>query len=207
MKQQILFTALLFCTLLSFGQSQTQVGIYTEGSWFFPKDGGATFQNATESLSAGGGMYVSSPLTGRFSASLGAGYRYKTNRATFLDRPDEGYSYGEGGGYGYKTIEREFPQHYFALPFKLRYTSSRHLFLESGLEAGWLLNFSRVNEKPEYNWLLGIGCSKYRLQASLNYVHGLKDQGMGRGSGAEHYGQIYRNRMLMLNLSYPLWKR
>ncbi|WP_430973464.1 hypothetical protein [Sunxiuqinia rutila] len=207
MKQFLITLLLLAPVWATFAQSPTQIGIYSEGSWFFPKHDRSTFQSATESLSTGVGMYVSSPIKGRFSASLGLGYRYKTNQASFLERTDEGsIDYGgEGGGYGYSTVEQKFPQHYFTIPLKLRYTNSRHLFLESGLEAGWLLNYSRINEKPEYNWLLGIGYSKYRLQGSLSYVQGLKDQGMGKIQNEKLYGQIYRNRMIVLNLSYTLW--
>ena len=211
MKKQILLTTLILSAFFSFGQLKPQIGVYTEGSWFLPKNITPNIKTKDRSFSAGGGLYVSNSIAGRFSASIGAGYRYKTNKATFLVLPDGGESggvYGSPDDYGYETHEREFPQHYFVVPVKVRYTNTRHLFLESGVEATWLLNYKYVSEKPEYNWLVGIGCSKYRLQGSVSYVIGLKDQGMGKIQDTDATGQSYRNQMLIVNLSYPiLWKR
>ena len=204
MKQLFISTLFVFITMSSFAQSKTQFGVYAEGGLFFPDKGADSSSPNKNGPGAGAGFYASTPISGRLSASLGAGYRYKENQRyltilsdeTFLDT--EYYS-------PYKTFWQKFSQHYLTVPLKLRYTTKTNLFVEGGIEASWLLNYNYANEKTEFNWQVGIGSCKYRVGWSLIYIQGFKEQGMGVMSGYQHLGQIYNNRMLFLSLSYTLW--
>lgn len=204
----------------SFAQHKTQFGIYSEGGWFFPGKIMDTAPPFKDEFAAGVGIYVSTPVWGKLSVSLGAGYRYKFNRQEGLttgvynppyvyedDHSPYGYGYDPGSYYGYDTSHNEwdsFPQNYIVIPLKLKYCFGQLVFVESGLEASRLLNYKYVTEDTEFNWLVGVGCSKYRLQFALEYVQGFKDQGFGDVEDYPELGEFFRNRMLVLNLSYPI---
>ncbi|MGQ8338085.1 hypothetical protein ACUNWD_16155 [Sunxiuqinia sp. A32] len=219
---------LLLCLSFSFSiaQEKGQLGVYTEGGWYTPKD--SPGNSMKDGIAAGIGMYYEFPIHNRFFGSLGVGYRYKQNQKYQVE-----YSYfgDEYGGYGYSTYGYSpygyspygsntsagewlnFPQHYIVLPAKLKYRLKNNFFVQSGLEASWLLNYDYVSVKPEFNWSLGLGSKIGDLEWSLNYVRGTKMQGMLNYTNVPDVpieitkDQGLRNRMLMLNLLYPLWKR
>ena len=168
---------LITVSLSSLAQNHVQYGLYAEGGWFMPEMEDQAKQNG---FSTGIGAYVSIPLWDKLSTTLGLGYRFKTNK-----------------NYQYRWIK--FPQHYLVIPLKPRYTTNRGFFFEAGIEASRVLNYERINEEIEYNWLVGIGNSAHRLQWYLNYIEGFKEQGMG-----DNVGQIYFNHMLLLGISFPL---
>jgi hypothetical protein len=96
------------------------------------------------------------------------------------------------------------------VPIHLQLLVSKSFFILGGIESTWLLNYEAVNEKPEYNWTAGFGRQKNKLKWSINYIKGFKDQGFGNKTVETdgHYkGSINRNRMLQLNLSYPIWQK
>ncbi|GET25414.1 outer membrane beta-barrel protein [Prolixibacter sp. NT017] len=195
MKRLAITTVFLLISLVSFSQSKFRAGIYVEGSQFFP-EGTSVKKNG---FSTGGGAYASYPIGKLFSASLGVGYRYKTNKTAF-EIPDES---NPTTGYAYKTVEETYPQHYLVVPLKVKFTPVQKFFIEGGIETSWLLNYDYVNEKPEFNGLLGAGYHlTQKLDASLCYIRGFKDQGMGNKND---YGQIYKNRMLTLTFSYSVF--
>ncbi len=73
------------------------------------------------------------------------------------------------------------------------------------------MNFDFKYENPEYNWLVGFGSKIKDIEWSVSYIRGAKKQGMNKLDGVspeDHHKkfQILQNRMLMVNLSYPLWK-
>lgn len=223
MKQITITFLLLVTTLLAFSQTKFIGGVYAEGGLFFPKSGSSS-QDIENKLAGGGGVFISYNITPKFAASLQAGYRYKSNNATSR-------IYGEDGfwGYGdedpmYENIHRNYKQHYFVLPIKINYLLTEKLFIEAGIETAWILNYGNVkadqlsndanapyhnsvNEKPEFDWIVGCGYNlSPKLKASVNYTQGFKEQGMGSiKSLDDSFGQLYRNRMLMLNLSYSIF--
>ncbi|GET35060.1 hypothetical protein PbJCM13498_39230 [Prolixibacter bellariivorans] len=196
MKRLAITSVFLLISLVSFSQSKFRAGIYVEGSHFFPE--GTSIKN--NGFSTGGRAYASYPIGKLLSASLGVGYRYKSNKTTRVIVDESNYSTNT---YGYKTVEETYPQHYLVVPLKVKFTPAHKFFLEGGIETSWLLNYDYINDKPEFNWLLGAGYHlNQRLDASLSYIYGFKDQGMGNKN---EYGQTYRNRMLTLSLSYSIF--
>jgi hypothetical protein len=129
--------------------------------------------------------------------------------------PGDYYQYDAGqydaGGGDWK----KFPQHYLVIPLKLQYPVWRNLFVETGVEAAWLLNYKYIKENIESDWMVGFGCNKHRLRWSVNFLQGFKNQRMGDIKEIElgnideldQVGQVYRNRMLVLSLSYPLYSK
>lgn len=208
--KQITITALfVMLSLFAFSQSKFQAGAYAEGGWFMPDGGNATLENG---MAVGGGLFASYPIAKMFSASLGAGYRYKTNeriRTLPLEEGEYGSQYGSGGydKPGYYQVTDEFPQHYIVVPLKFQFTPKEKLFFEAGIESAWLLNYDDVWEKPELNWTIGAGYQfTPRFKASLSYMQGFKDQGFGdKLDGVSHIQEIYKNRMATLNVSYAIF--
>lgn len=56
MKTQILLTTLILSAFFSFGQLKPQIGVYTEGSWFLPKNIIPNIKTKDRSFSVGGGF-------------------------------------------------------------------------------------------------------------------------------------------------------
>lgn len=116
-------------------------------------------------------MLASYPLHDILSVSLGAGYRYKTNEATFYVLDDSGNPSGGYGETSYKLVCETFPQHNFVVPLKFMVNPENKFFFEAGLEATWLLNYDIVNKKPEYNWSIGTGYHlSTKADISLSYM-------------------------------------
>lgn len=233
--KKITFTFLLaLASLFVFAQSKFQAGVYAEGGYFFPKSVYSE-QNINNKFATGIGVYGSYNILKKLSVSLGAGYRYKSNDANMrFYHSSEEYGYGGYGGFGedvdygpnigYDAEKRTYKQHYFVIPLKLRYLFSEKLFVEAGVEAARLLNYDKVTidqlsdaadapyhdflmEKTEYDWVLGFGYKfSPKFSASINYKQGFDEQSMGSIKNLEdHYGQRYKNRMLMLNISYNIF--
>jgi hypothetical protein len=220
MKQFTIILCLLFAGYFSFAQNNLSAGIYAEGGYFFPKKtySGDSFNN---NAAFGGGGFIQYNITAKFATTLQAGYRYKSNEnITWIYTPIDGYDYG----YGSETVIQTYKQHYLILPLKLSYLLTKKLSVEAGIESAWILNYGKitgdqlsedvnapyhnfVNEKQEFDWIVGLGYKlSPKLQASLNYTQGFKEKGMGAIKNiGDSYGQIYKNRMLMLNLSYSIF--
>ena len=181
-----LLIATCFC---GFSQKKFTLGAYLEGGYFFPKD-------LKQTVSGGGGLYLNRPILKNLSVSLLAGYRYETNEDKFSRYITQTMS---------ENFNLTFNQHYLVLPAKIKYNISNKAFMEGGIEAAWLLNYDIINKKPEYSWLIGFGYNINQLKASINFVQGLTEQGMGpikyEGKG---YGQILRNRMFIFSISHPI---
>ncbi len=224
MKQLTISLLLILASFYSFSQSKIQFGAYAEGGSFFPKETPLNQRPQTNGFSSGAGIYISTVIWGNLSASLGAGYRYKFNKQTetsnnlpyYYSGVYGGYGYSSYGGYGsydpgsyynYETPSKRYnyPQSYVTLPLKLKYSFGHLVFLETGVEASRLLNYKYVKEDTEFDWLVGIGCDKYRLHVAIEYVQGFRIQKMWDIQGYSELGESFRNRMLMLNLSYPIF--
>lgn len=227
--RQFFPAVIVFCLIVTLTQAQTKTefGITTEGSLFFPMNSSGYSLPKGNSIGLGAGIYASRDLFGKFSADLGLGYRFKPMKE-FVNMNQDGSGYPGGyGGYGYSPYGysyspygygynysystggwEKFPLHYIVAPFHLRYNAWRNFFVQGGIEASWLLSYDAGNDKTEYNWSLGVGCRKYKLKWSLNYIGGFKEAGFAN----ELYtidglrsATIYKNNMLQLNFSYPLW--
>ncbi len=225
MKTITCIVLLFFCVFFSFAQEKGVLGVYTEGAWFIPGDKMGSINNG---LAAGAGLYYEFPISTKFSGSLGVGYRFKQNKKYQINYTENygGYSYGYQGvsyyisgyegysPYGYNpSLEGKwlsFPQHYVVLPARLKYKLKKDFFIQTGLEAAWLLGYDYVSQKPEFSWSVGFGSKVGDLEWSLSYMQGTKEQGMVNYENSVWNvtkDQNFRNRMIMLNLSYPLWKR
>lgn len=223
MKQITITFLLTLAAFAAFSQTKFSAGVYTEGGYFFPKSESKSDGNAA----LGAGIFADYKLTPKLGVSLQAGYRFKSNDATNIIFYGDGNSpYGYGGyGSGYETISKTFKQHYIVLPFKVSYLLTKKLFIEAGIETACILNYDKIpsqlpdgtyvlpetynliNKKYEFDWIVGLGYNfSPKLKASVNYTQGFKDQGTGiKKSNSDGYGQIYKNRMLMVNLSYSIF--
>ena len=211
MKKHILFTLFFFCALFSLGQSQTNIGIYTEGSWFMPHQSVSRDWATKAGFGTGIGVYASRNLFWRVSADVGLAYRYKQMQQHYKIYTENGGGYNPYGyGVDYTEGWDKLALHYVVVPVHLQMLLSKNFFVRGGIESTWLTNYDRVNEKPEFNWTIGFGSQKHQLTWSVNYIKGFKDQGFGdrKLEPDGHYkGSINRNNMLQLNLSYPIWQK
>lgn len=225
MKQITIILGLLFAGHFSFSQEKTEFGISTEGSWFMPhREPEYRGLETKNGFGTGIGFYASRDIFWNVSADVGIAYRYKQMQQHYDFYPETtgGYSYEYGGyspyvydyspyGYGTGNIEGwdKLPMHYVVVPVHLQLLLNKHLFIKGGIETSWLLNYEIVNEKPEFNWVIGFGSQKHKLKWSVNYIRGFKEQGFGDKSPEPdgHFkGSINRNNMLQLQLSYPIWQ-
>lgn len=218
MKQFSLLLVIL-CLFISsaIAQPKIQFGVTTEGSFLIFGDIPHYFQPKKNTFGAGIGIYASRNIAGKLSADLGVMYRYKPLKE-YYDIGNKGYGYGGYDGYddsspyspetvqGWKT----FPLHYVVVPVHLQYLVYKDLFVSGGIEASWLTNYDTGKDHTEWNWTLGFGCQKHPLKWSVNYIRGFKDVGFANELftyDGFRSATIYRNNMLQLKLSYPIWQR
>lgn len=205
MKKLSIIIILLSCiSTISFSQEKTEFGITTEGSWFIPHREPEYLGWATKNgFGTGIGAYASRNLFWRFSADIGLTYRYKQMQQQY-----EINSETNSDGFSVPNWQWDkLPMHYVVVPIHLQLLLSKNFFVKGGIESTWLLNYEVVNEKPEFNWVVGFGSQKHKLKWSLNYIRGFKEQGFGDKTPKPdgHYnGSINRNNMLQLQLSYPI---
>jgi hypothetical protein len=206
MKKLSIIIILLNCiSTLGFSQQKTEIGITAEGSWFMPQKEIEYLGWGTKNgFGTGIGIYAFHNLFWRFSADIGIAYRFKQMQQHYLV-----YT-GSNAPVGYPINAEgwdKVPMHYVVIPVHLKILLSKNFFVKGGVESTWLLNYEVVNQKPEFNWVIGFGSQKYKLKWSVNYIRGFKEQGFGdkqiKPDG--HYnGSINRNNMLQLQLSYPI---
>ena len=204
MKQITIILYLLFAGYFSFSQEKTEIGVMAEGSWFMPNREPEYLGHATRNgFGTGIGVYASHNLFWRFSADIGLTYRYKQMQQQYEINSDT-------DSYGYSMPNWQWdklPMHYVVVPINIQLLLSKSLFIKGGIESNWLLNYDVVNEKPEFNWVVGFGSQKQKLKWSVNYIRGFKEQGFGDKTPKPdgHYkASINRNNMLQLQLSYPI---
>lgn len=213
MKKLLFIIILLSCiSTYSYSQPNIQFGLTTESSWFTPKPNDKYSEQNRNGWGTGIGVYVSRNIFWRFSADIGLTYRYKKMQQHYT-MP---YTDGGSGAYGYSTPRDEgwkkYDLHYVVLPVHLQLLYSKYAFIRGGIEASWLTNYNPGNKKTEYNWTVGIGNQRYKLKWSVNYIHGLKKVGFMNGlyemeNGKYKSGTVYKNQMLQLSLSYPIWQK
>ncbi len=147
-------------------------------------------------------------------------YRYKLLKEYYDISPNAGGygDYGSYGGYDYGTNYvydyeltsgwKTYTLHYIVVPVHLQYLVRKNLFVRGGIEASWLTNYDTGKDKTEWNWTLGFGSHQHKLKWSINYIRGFKDVGFANNLftlDGMRSATAYRNNMLQLSLSYPLW--
>ena len=217
--KQFLLLMVVFCFWYSsaIAQSKIEFGVNTEGSLLIFGDIPHYSQPKKNTLGAGIGVYASRNIAGKLSADLGVMYRYKLLKEYYDISPNTG-GYGGYGGYsgsspyspetvqGWKT----FPLHYVVVPLHLQYLAYKDLFVRGGIEASWLTNYDTGKDKTEWNWTLGFGSRQNKLKWSVNYIRGFKDVGFANNlftMEGMRSATAYRNNMLQLSLSYPIWHK
>lgn len=225
-----LLAAAFYCLLIGTvsAQSKTELGITAEGSLFIPGKSSEYLPSNKNGFSAGSGVYVSRDIFGKLSADAGLLYRYKVMKEDYkvpnyfvaYDGDVEIYvPYGTPYGYGFhydfsKSGKingwKTYPLHYLVMPVHLQYLVYRNIFVRGGIEASWLTNYDAGNDNPEFNWTLGFGNQQHKLKWSVNYIRGFKDVGFANNLYAMDEMQsatVYRNNMVQLSLSYPIWQK
>ena len=206
MNKVLIITAAL-CSIFSlvYSQSKTQLGITVEGLAFMPTTTSAYSPPNKNGLGSGIGVYASRTISKHFSANIGLAYRYKEMQQHYVFYSGDGSYSPENKVQGWDNL----PLHSVVVPIHVQLLLPKSFFVRAGIESDWLINYKIVNDKPEFNWTMGIGSAKYKLNWSLNYIHGFKDQGFGNKTleADGHFkGSIYRNNMFQLSLSYPIWQ-
>ncbi len=213
MKKLLTIIILLSCiSTFSYSQSKTEFGITTEGSWFMPGQPSKYHEPNKNGFGTGIGVYASQNIFWRFSADIGLAYRYKQMKQHYTIPSID----GGNGGYGYPSTPREegwkkYVLHYVVVPVHLQLLIGKYFSIRGGIEASWLANYETGNTKTEYNWTTGFGSQKYKLKWSVNYIRGFKEVGFLNGlyeieNGKYRSATVYRNNMLQLSLSYPIWQ-
>lgn len=216
MKKLLLILLLLSCiSTFSYSQPKTQFGFTTEGAWFTPRPISPFSESNRNGWGSGIGAYASRNIFWRFSADIGLAYRYKQMQQHYTMPYTEN---GGDGGYGYPYQQREegwkkYNMSYIVLPVHLQLLTGKYFFVRGGIEASWLTNFWVGKKKTEYNWMAGFGSQKHKLKWSVNYIRGFRDVSFANGLYEEVFGNAkyksataYRNQMLQLSLSYPIWQ-
>lgn len=212
-----IFTCLV---LIGYSQASTQFGVTAEGSWFMPQQTTSGREYSTKAgFGTGIGVYASRDIFSRVSADIGLMYRYKEMQQYYVirDYTTPGYNGGQGDyGYGNNSVEGwgKYSLNYIVVPFHLQLRYSKTHFIRGGIESTWLTNYDAANKNPEYNWTVGWGSQKHKLKWSLNYIRGFKEVAFYNGVQVYEIGNVkypsvtfYRNQMLQLSLSYPIWQK
>lgn len=209
-------------TFTVFSQSKLEFGITTDGSLFIPSKTYEYSMDNKMGFGTGIGVYASRTIYGRLSADIGLIYRYKEMQQhySYFLSTDEFGGFGENmepGENGYMaqpvTGWKKYPLHNLVIPLHLQLLLGNTFFIRGGVEESFLLNFDKGNNKPDYSWTAGFGSQKHRLKWSLNYIRGFKDEGFLNEVYVWHDSQntyksvtSFRNNMIQLSLSYPIWK-
>jgi hypothetical protein len=201
-----LFFVIIACFSFSALSAQTtplQLRLYGEGGYYFPSSVTTLSVKDHDGYGAGFGLYGLMPVYKKWSLLAGVGYRYLNNgqSMTYADNP------GYGSDVRTYTVFTNYPKHYLLIPMKLRYTTSHKLYIQSGIETAWLLNYTYTKEKTEYNWTIGLGTSLGELDWSVQYVQGLTDQAIGHSKSGGPNEQFFTNRNLSIEVSCPIWKK
>jgi hypothetical protein len=179
-------------------------------------------QPKKNTLGTGIGVYASRNIVGKLSADLGVMYRFKLlkeyydislNTGGYGGYSPYGYSYGSQSDYpdlGMIKGWKSYSLNYIVVPFHLNYLVYKNIFVRGGIEASWLTNYDTGKDKTEWNWTLGFGSQYHKLKWSVNYIRGFKDVGFANNLftiDGMRSATIYRNNMMQLSLSYPLWHK
>jgi len=236
MKQfSLLMVVLYFLSSSAIAQSKIEFGLTAENSWFMPGSSSKYSPSNKDRLGAGLGVYAAKGISGKLSADIGLTYRFKQMEeyydVSFLSNGSTGgyggyspygygyspygYGYSYGTQYGYSDLGmtkgwKSYSLNYLVVPFHLNYLVYKNIFVRGGIEASWLTNYDTGKDKTEWNWTLGFGRQYHELKWSVNYIRGFKDVGFANNLfvlDGMRSATSYRNNMLQLSLSYPIWHK
>jgi len=235
----IALTTIVLCLCFNsvIAQSKIELGLTTEGSWFMPGKYSKDAPTIKDGFGAGIGVYASKSISNKLSANIGLTYRYKEMQelvnnnymANAFPPYNGGYgsygssygsSYGGLGGdyvdygsnyrYEYGDFWGKYPHHYVVVPLNLQLFIYKDFYVLGGAESTWLINYNFVDQKPEFNWVVGFGNQMNKFKWSVKYIRGFKDQTFDNELLAD-YGvrtyTTYRNNMVQLSLSYAIWQK
>lgn len=228
-----LFTIIVFCFFLSQinAQSKIEIGLTTEGSWFFPEIYSQYSPPNKNGFGVGIGVYASRSIFEKISADIGISYRFKEMEEFYDISPNPSGSYGGYGGYspygnygGYGNYDygsnysydiqpkgwEKYSLHYIVVPVHLNFLIHKNIFFRGGIEASWLTNFDTGNDETEFNWTIGFGSKRHKIKWSVNYIRGFKEAVFANNLYAIdgiRSATLYNNNMLQLSLSYPFWHK
>jgi len=206
MRQFILCSIACFSfSMLSAQNTPLQLRLYGEEGYYFPTTSESLSLNTKNGSATGLGLLMTIPIYQKWSVVPGFGYRYLYNEtSTTAGEPS-----GDDGQYGHSDLPVKivgYPKHYLLIPLKLHYQTYHKLFLETGFEAAWLLNYKHDSPQTDFNWCLGLGMAFGKTEVSLQYNQGLTEQTIEkRGSWSEQTD--LKNNTLNLRVSYPLWMK
>ena len=235
----ITLTTIVFCLCFNsvIAQSKIELGLTTEGSWFMPGRFSKDAPTNKDGFGTGIGVYASKNISNKWSANIGLTYRYKEMQElvpnNYLANAFNvggnyspygggygqyggsygGYGIGYGTNYSYENkldFWQKYPHHYVVVPINIQYLFYKNFFVLGGVESTWLINYNSVDQKPEFNWVVGLGNKMNKLKWTVKYIRGFKDQTFDNELLAD-YGvptpTTYRNNMIQLSLSYAIWQK
>jgi len=205
----MLLSAIITCT---YSQPKFEAGIIIEGSSLSKGELNKEFGYFKARINWGTGIggYVVVPIWRRISLSSGCIYRYtKLQKGDPIWLPaDKEHPWGSlTGNYNWGIFSRN----YILVPLALRVHLSKNFYVSAGAETCYLLGYSEVKNRPEYNKAFGFGSRRHRLNWEFLYIVGLKEQlaanydAQGRAGATDYFK--YKTNMMQLSLSYPLWER
>jgi hypothetical protein len=194
-------TILLALTIMSLkAQEKFSVGIAVEGFHSAPENISFYGAQMEKEFGGGAGVFFSANIWKYFSANTGINYRFIT-----YDEFDKNVSYPVG----YPTLDGYiYKQNYLTVPVNLRGSFFKNwLFVEPGIEFTWILGNENKKPQNEMLWKIGAGSKIGKLNYSLNYLWGTKEQSDILNPGPDFRVIVYKSRMIQLKVTYPLWSK
>jgi len=195
-------TILLVLTVLCVqAQEKFSAGFQVEGIQSMPKNSNfPSIARMGNSYGGGIGAYFSATIWKSISANTGLNYRTVSYDCSY----DIFNSSGQSSSVGSCT----YRQNWLVVPFNLRKSFLNNwLFVEPGIELNWILGHEQMKHKNEMLWKIGIGSKFGKLNYSLNYLWGNKEQLDFLYPDGNFKIVNYNTRMLQLKVSYPLWQK
>ena len=195
-------TILLVLTVLCVqAQEKFSAGIQIEGIRSTPKNLFSPYAIMDKEFGAGAGVYFLANIWKSFSANTGLNYRtisydcFQNNYTNYSSQISSVDSY-------------TYKQNYLVVPVNLRKSFLNNwLFVEPGIELNWILGRENKKPKNEMLWKIGVGSKLGKLNYSLNYLWGNKEQHDMLVEGDKFAPVVYNSRMLQFKVSYPLWQK
>jgi hypothetical protein len=190
--------ALAFLSLTA--QEKFSMGIQMEGIHSTPENLYSYPAKMDKEFGGGTGVFFSANIWKFLSANTGINYRFIT-----YDEFDKNVSYP----IGYPTLDGyKYNQNYLTFPVNLRGSFFKNwLFIEPGIELTWMLGNEVKDPKYEMLWKIGAGSKIGKLNYSLNYLWGSKEQSDILNPGPDFRVIVYKSRMIQLKVTYPLWSK
>jgi len=181
-------------------QEKFSMGIQVEGIQSRPENIYFYPAQMDKEFGGGAGVFFAANLWKSFAANTGLNYRF-IQYNTF-DK-NIGHLVGHPTLDGYK-----YNQNYLTVPVNLRGDFfNKWLFVEPGIELTWILANEDKDPQFEMLWKIGAGSKIGKLNYSLNYLWGTKEQFDILNSGPDFRVIVYKSRIVQLKVSYPIWSR